>query len=236
MYGLLYFCAMARRKLARFEENKEFEHVIEPSREAVLNDFKWKGKWKKEFFGNDYPIVLELGCGKGEYTVAMAKNFPEQNFIGIDIKGARIWHGAQNVKEENLPNAAFLRTQIELIDHCFAPGEVSEIWITFPDPQIKHKRSKHRLTHPDMLKKYQQILQEDGLVHLKTDSEFLHGYTIGLLETLGHPIEEAWFDIDLQVVNRKNLLHQVTTHYEELFREKGKTITYLRFRFQKDGK
>ncbi len=223
---------MARRKLQRFAENKEFEHVIEPSREEVLKGLAQKGKWQSDFFKNDNPIVLELGCGKGEYTLAMARRFPEKNFIGIDVKGARIWYGASEVHAEGLSNAGFLRTQIELIDRCFEAGEISEIWITFPDPQIKHKRSKHRLTHPAMLERYQTILKKDGLVHLKTDSEFLHGYTAGLLEVLEHPVYEAWFDIDHQVRDRENLLHEVTTHYENLFRSKGKAITYLRFSFK----
>ncbi|MGB0177090.1 MAG: tRNA (guanosine(46)-N7)-methyltransferase TrmB [Owenweeksia sp.] len=223
---------MARRKLKRFAENKDFEHVIEPDREEVIKGLPLKGNWQKDFFKNDNPIVLELGCGKGEYTVAMAKRFPDKNFIGVDVKGARIWYGASEIHEKGLDNAGFLRTQIELIDHCFEAGEVNEIWITFPDPQIKHKRSKHRLTHPDMLKRYQRILEPGGCVHLKTDSEFLHGYTVGLLEVLGHPIEEAWFDIDHQIMDRKNLLHEVTTHYEQLFRDKGKAITYLRFTFK----
>lgn len=222
---------MARKKLARFEDNQKYEHVIEPSREEVIHNFPLKGKWGSDFFKNPKPIILELGCGKGEYTVALAKKFPEKNFIGIDVKGSRIWYGATEVAEEKMENAGFLRTQIELIDDCFAENEISEIWITFPDPQIKHKRIKHRLTHPDMLARYKTILSKDGLVHLKTDSEFLHGYTIGLLQMMNLPIHEAWFDIDKQLVSHDDLLHTVTTHYENLFRTKGKAITYLKFGF-----
>jgi tRNA (guanine-N7-)-methyltransferase len=165
----------------------------------------------------------------------MAKKFPERNFLGIDVKGSRIWYGAKDIEENKLNNAGFLRTQIELLPHCFAQNEVDEIWITFPDPQIKHKRFKHRLTHIERLNDYQKILTEDGLVHLKTDSEFLHGYTIGLLQMLNYPIYEAWFDIDKQLKSRDNLLHKVTTHYEGLFREKGKAITYLKFGFGNGG-
>jgi tRNA (guanine-N7-)-methyltransferase len=220
---------MARKKLARFEENKRFPHVVEPTRDEVLQGLPQRGAWHSDFFKNNNPIVLELGCGKGEYTVAMAKEFPEKNFIGIDIKGARIWYGASTVSEEAMPNAGFLRTQIELITHCFAPGEVAEIWITFPDPQIKHKRLKHRLSHPDNLRRYAEILAEDGLIHLKTDSEFLHGYTAGVTQVLNMPVLEAYHDIDKQLANKQHLLHRVKTHYEGLFREKGKTITYLKF-------
>ncbi len=228
-----YFCAMARKKLARFKENAQYPHVIEPSREQVLAGFRQKGKWH-ELFKNDKPIVLELGCGKGEYTVALARKYPDANFIGIDIKGARIWYGATTVAEEKLPNAAFLRTQIELIHHCFAPGEVAEIWITFPDPQIKISRTKHRLTHPEFLERYQQILAKDGLVHLKTDSAFLHGYTQAILQSLNYPILEGYFDIDLQMAHQpEHVLHTVRTHYEQLFREKGAKITYLKFQLEK---
>lgn len=225
---LPYFCRMARKKLARFKENDTFRHVIEPSREEVVAGLEWKGKWN-EFFGNDNPIVLELGCGKGEYTVAMAKEFPDKNFIGIDIKGARIWYGATEVKENNMNNAGFLRTQIELLEYCFAQEEVSEIWITFPDPQIKYKRVKHRLTNPDFLQRYAKILKKDGLMHLKTDSEFLHGYTHGVLQVLGLPVYKAWHDIDKQIYDKNNLLHSVRTHYEGIFREVGKPITYIQF-------
>lgn len=221
---------MARKKLERFEENKRFTHVIEPTREQVLNGLPLKGKWHSDFFKNEHPIVLELGCGKGEYTVAMAKEFPEKNFVGVDIKGARIWYGAAEVDQSKMTNAGFLRTQIELIDHCFAQGEVSEIWITFPDPQIKHKRIKHRLTHPDNLKRYARILHKNGMVHLKTDSEFLHGYTVGVTQILGLSVLEAYHDIDKQLYDKEHLLHRVKTHYEGLFREKGKTITYLKFK------
>ena len=222
---------MARKKLARFKENHLSKKVIEPTREEVIENFPLRGKWRSDFFKNNQPIVLELGCGKGEYTVAMSKKFPDKNFIGVDIKGSRIWYGAKDLEDQNLNNGGFLRTQIELIEYCFEAGEVDEIWITFPDPQIKHKRAKHRLTHPNMLNRYKKVLKPDGQVHLKTDSEFLHGYTVGLLQVLELPIYEAWFDIDKQLKSRNNLLHTVTTHYEGIFREKGKTITYLRFGF-----
>lgn len=224
---------MARKKLIRFKENAEMRHVIEPSRQEALAGLALVGNWAKEMFGNDNPIVLELGCGKGEYTVAMARRNPEVNYIGVDIKGARIWYGATEAKDNELKNVAFLRTQIELIDLCFAEGEIAEIWITFPDPQIKHERIKHRLTHPDFLNRYQKILKPNGMVHLKTDSEFLHGYTVALLQALNYPIEKCFYDIDKQLhQGQEAILHEVQTHYETLFRNKGKSITYIRFRFE----
>ena len=175
----------SKNKLKRFRQNLEFSNVIQPSRETVTKgDFEHKGKWKT-YFNNDNPIVLELGCGKGEYSVYLAEKYPDKNFIGIDIKGARFWAGAKDALEKGLPNVAFLRTQIELLAHVFDSEEVSEIWITFPDPQIKFKRTKHRLTNPTFLEIYKNLLQPKGQVHLKTDSEFLHGYTLGLLEGMG---------------------------------------------------
>ena len=151
----------SKNKLRRFKENDSFKNVIQPTREEVLDNFHHKGKWNS-FFNNDNPIVLELGCGKGEYTVALAKKNPKINYIGVDIKGARFWRGAKTAIEEKLKNVAFLRTQIELIDLCFEKDEVSEIWITFPDPQIKHTRLVHRLTNLTFLKKYHHILKNNG--------------------------------------------------------------------------
>ena len=177
----------SKNKLKRFSENETFDNVFQPTREEVVGDqFPLKGKWNKEFFKNDNPIVLELGCGKGEYSVGLAERFPEKNFIGIDIKGARFWRGAKTAIETGMNNVAFVRTQIELIHHIFTQNEVSEIWITFPDPQIKYKRTKHRMTNAAFLDNYKKILKPNGLMHLKTDSEFMHGYTLGLLHGLGY--------------------------------------------------
>ena len=141
----------SKNKLKRFKENETFENVIQPTREEVVNNFALKGKWHS-FFKNDHPIVLELGCGKGEYTIALARKNPNINYIGIDIKGARFWRGAKTAIEEGMNNVAFVRTQIELVDFLFAENEVSQIWITFPDPQIKYKRTKHRMTNSAFLK------------------------------------------------------------------------------------
>jgi tRNA (guanine-N7-)-methyltransferase len=218
----------SKNKLKRFRENETFHNVIQPTRSEVINGFALKGKWH-DFFQNKNPIVLELGCGKGEYTIALAQKTPNINYIGVDIKGARFWRGAKTATEENLKNVAFLRTQIELIDLCFGIGEVSEIWITFPDPQIKFTRTVHRLTNIDFLKKYNQILEKDGFVHLKTDSEYMHGFTIGLLKGLKQEIVYAHHNIYNNNEAPKEVV-STQTFYEKKFLEKEKAITYLKFR------
>ncbi len=224
--------SMGKNKLARFAENKILPNVIQPTREEALEGFPLKGKWRDDFFKNENPIVLELGCGKGEYSVGLARTFPEKNFIGIDIKGARFWFGAKEAVENGMNNVAFLRSQIELVDHFFAENEVDEIWITFPDPQIKYKRTKHRLTHPDFLNRYKKFLKPGGIIHLKTDSEFLHGYTLGYLQGAGYEIITAHHDIYGAPEYDPNTEHlrDIKTYYEELFSSKGKTITYIKFR------
>lgn len=218
----------SKNKLKRFKENEQFKNVIQPDRETIKGGFSLKGNWASHF-GNTNPIVLELGCGKGEYTVGLAQYNPDKNFIGIDIKGARLWRGAKTALEENLENVAFLRTQIELIDDLFAENEVSEIWITFPDPQIKYKRTKHRMTNQDFLDKYKKILKPEGLVHLKTDSEFMHGYTLGLLHGLGLEINYANHDVYKNEGSPKEVVG-IQTFYEKQYLELGKAITYLQFK------
>ncbi len=218
----------SKNKLKRFKENDTFKNVVQPTREEVQEGFALKGKWE-EHFGNANPIVLELGCGKGEYTVGLAKQNPSKNFIGIDIKGARFWRGAKTALEEGLGNVTFLRTQIELVDFLFNENEVSEIWITFPDPQIKYKRTKHRMTNEVFLNKYKKILRPNGLVHLKTDSEFMHGYTLGLLHGLRHEIIYANHDVYKNEGSPKEVL-DIQTFYENQYLEKGKAITYIQFR------
>ena len=222
----------SKNKLKRFKENENFDNVIQPSREELTDNlFELKGKWSENLFKNDHPIVLELGCGKGEYTVELARQNPDKNFIGIDIKGARFWRGAKTALEEGLDNVAFIRTQIELIEYVFAAGEVSEIWITFPDPQIKYKRTKHRLTNTEFLQRYKKILKEDGLMHLKTDSEFMHGYTLGLLHGEGHEILYAHHDIYKNEYSPKEVTG-IQTFYEKQYLEKSKSITYIRFKIK----
>lgn len=219
----------SKNKLKRFKDNATFKNVVQPSRQEIEEgSFLLKGKWSG-FFGNDNPIILELGCGKGEYTLGLARQDINKNFVGLDIKGARLWRGAKTALEENLHNVAFLRTQIELVDDIFAANEVSEIWITFPDPQIKYKRTKHRMTNEEFLIRYERILINHGLVHLKTDSEFMHGYTLGLLQGSGREIVYANHDIYKNEGSPKEVL-SIQTFYEKQYLEKEKPITYLKFR------
>ena len=220
----------SKNKLKRFKENETFKNVIQPTREEVVTDFSHKGKWHS-FFGNNNPIVVELGCGKGEYTIALAQKNPDRNYIGIDIKGARFWRGAKTAIEEDLPNVAFVRTQIELVDFIFAENEISEIWITFPDPQIKFQRTKHRMTNSSFMKKYHHILNEEGIMNLKTDSEFMHGYTLGLLHGEGHEVLYA----NHTVYKNEGAPKEVTdtqTFYEKQYLEVDKPITYIKFRLK----
>ena len=220
----------SKNKLKRFKENETFHNVFQPNREALVsNKFNLKGQWRNKIFKNENPLVLELGCGKGEYTVGLGQKYPNKNFIGIDIKGARFWRGAKTAIEENLSNVAFLRTQIELIDFAFDENEVDEIWITFPDPQIKYKRTKHRLTNIEFLNRYKKILKRDGDVHLKTDSEFMHGYTLGLLHGLGYEVAYANHDVYKQEGSPEEVTG-IQTFYENQYLEQNKPITYIRFK------
>lgn len=220
----------SKNKLKRFKENETFSNVYQPSREDLKKDgFSLKGKWGKEAFGNDNPLVLELGCGKGEYTIELAKMYPNKNFVGIDIKGARFWKGAKTAMENDIDNAAFLRIQIELIDKAFASEEVDEIWITFPDPQIKYKRTKHRLTNLEFLEKYKTILKKNAVLHLKTDSEFMHGYTLGILHGLGCEVIYSNHDVYKNEGSPKEVL-EIQTFYESQYLKENKPITYIRFK------
>lgn len=222
----------SKNKLKRFNENLTFSNVIQPSREEVIADnFALKGKWNQEHFKNDNPIIIELGCGKGEYTVALAQKYPDKNFIGIDIKGARFWRGAKTAVEQGLANAAFVRTQIELIEYIFDDYEVDEIWITFPDPQIKYKRTKHRLTNSEFLKRYKKILKPSGIVNLKTDSEFMHGYTLGLLHGQGHQVVYANHNVYINE-GAPEVVTSIQTFYEKQYLEQNKAITYIQFKIK----
>jgi len=222
----------SKNKLKRFKENETFDNVFQPSRDdLVKSNYNLKGNWNKTVFKNDHQLILELGCGRGEYSVELAKKYPQKNFIGIDIKGARFWRGAKTAVEEHISNVAFLRTQIELVDFAFAENEVDEIWITFPDPQIKYKRTKHRMTNSEFLKRYKTILKPDGVVNLKTDSEFMHGYTLGLLHGEGHEVLYANHNVYKQEGSPKDVT-SIQTYYESQYLEQNKPITYIRFKIK----
>ncbi|MBT6013634.1 MAG: tRNA (guanosine(46)-N7)-methyltransferase TrmB [Flavobacteriales bacterium] len=221
---------MAKNKLKKFSYMEKLPHVIQPETYEMKEDIPLKGKWIGGFFKNDNPIVLELGCGKGEYSVELAERYPNKNYIGVDIKGNRMWVGAQDSFEKKLNNIAFLRIRIENIIKCFAENEVSEIWITFPDPQIKRKRQSKRLTHPDFLKRYRTFLSEDTVINLKTDSQFLYGYTLGIIEGEGHELLDCTNDLYNVNQTRENL--EIKTHYEKIYLEKGTQITYIKFRLK----
>lgn len=239
---------MGKDKLRKFKENETFSCLIQPTTAEVLGvDYPLKGHWGEKVFGNDNPIVVELGCGKGEYTVDLALRNPSCNYIGVDIKGARLWKGAKYAQEHNLSNVAFLRTRIEFIESLFAADEISEIWITFADPQIK--REKKRLTSPLFLRRYRTFLKPGGIVHLKTDSRLLHEYTKTLAEQNGLMILACGTDI--YGADREKLyaspmasvcgrdavdaLFQVQTFYESQYLAQGIPITYMSFQIDKEG-
>lgn len=219
---------MGKGKLHKFQENLIFDHVIEPEvKEYVEHNHSLKGKWKSQFFKNNNPIVLELGCGKGEYSVGLAKIFPNKNFIGVDIKGARIWRGAKTSDQEKLTNIGFLRTRIELINSFFSEKEADEIWITFPDPQMKKRRAKKRLTSSGFLGFYQKLLKNNGIVHLKTDSRFLYEYTNAVVKL--NNLKVIKNTANLYAENWTDEILLIQTHYEKLHIDDGDSIHYISF-------
>ncbi|MFT5336602.1 MAG: tRNA (guanine-N7-)-methyltransferase [Sphingobacteriales bacterium] len=225
---------MSRKsKLQQFEENTNFGHVIQPTFEEAFNeDHVLKGNWKKSIFKNNNPIVLELGCGKGEYTVGLAERTLNKNFIGIDIKGARIWRGAKLVGEKGLTNATFLRTKIDFLPNFFAPNEVDEIWLTFSDPQSK--KPGKRLSSEPFLERYLQLLKPGGYIHLKTDSRLLYNSTMDVCNKLGLEVETHSHDIyqsdwdKLSAIEKKDL--EIKTFYEKTWLDQGFRINYCRFK------
>ena len=217
---------MGKNKLAKFEEMKAFEHVVQVPYSSVKDsDFELKGKWSS-FFGNQNPIVLELGCGKGEYTVELARKFPAINYIGVDIKGARLWKGAKTALSEGLKNVAFVRTNIEIATRFFAAGEIDEIWLTFPDPQMKKKRK--RLTSTTFLNKYKHFLKPNGVIHLKTDSNFQFSYTKELVSLNGFDVLAETDNLYQSEIMNETL--QIKTFYEKQWLARGITIKYIAFR------
>ncbi len=227
---------MSKGKLQKFAEMETFKNVFQYPYSVIDNvPFEMKGTWRETYFHNDNPIVLELGCGKGEYTVGLARMFPNINFIGVDIKGARMHAGAKQALEENLQNVAFLRTNIEIIDRFFAEDEVQEIWLTFSDPQMKNLRK--RLTSTYFMERYRHFLVDEGLVHLKTDSNFLYTYTKYMVEKNHLPMlmatEDLYHDDSLDDDTRSIL--SIHTYYENQWIERGLNIKYMKFRLPKGG-
>jgi tRNA (guanine-N7-)-methyltransferase len=217
---------VGKNKLQKFEAMNHYPHVFQhPFSVLQEKEFEMKGKWNELFFGNNNPIVIELGCGKGEYTVGLAKLYPDKNFIGVDIKGARMWSGATRSFEEKMPNVAFLRTHIELIDRFFASGEVSEIWITFPDPQMA--KVNKRMTSTRFMQLYSRILKENGIIHLKTDSPFMYTYTCAMIQSNRLPVIVNTGDLyNSSLVD--NIL-SIQTFYEQQWISRGMSIKYIRF-------
>jgi tRNA (guanine-N7-)-methyltransferase len=224
---------VGKDKLARWAEMKSFNNVIEPpAKDVFLKDHPVKGTWKKSIFKNDNPIILELGCGKGEYSIGMASRHPDNNYIGVDIKGARLWRGAKTAFENEIINASFLRTRIEFINSFFSEDEADEIWITFPDPHPKRRDSGKRLTSPAFLNSYRRFLKNQGIIHLKTDNRDLWVYTTEVIES--NELETVASTDDLYSGELNNDILSIRTHYEKIFLDQGIKICYLAFRLDKN--
>jgi len=219
---------VGKAKLIKFAEMKTFKNVFQPGFEDIFeNTFSLKGKWNKIYFKNKNPIILELGCGKGEYTTGLAERYPEMNFIGMDIKGARIWTGARYAIEKKLGNIAFVRSRIEFVHSLFGRDEIREIWLTFPDPQVKKRRNKKRLTGSRFLKLYQQFLIDQGIIHLKTDSTDLFEYTIKLIKHNHFNLINSTDDLYNSCITGPMI--DIQTFYEKQFLDQGLKIYYLAF-------
>lgn len=221
-------------KIQKWAEMKLFGNVVEPTtREVFEKDHPLKGNWKVDIFKNDNPIILELGCGKGEYTVGMAEHFPDKNFIGVDIKGNRIWKGAKKAFENKMKNVYFIRTQIDFIASFFAENEVDEIWITFPDPQPKDRLERKRLTSPMFIDRYKTFLKYEGIIHLKTDHEGFFRYTLDEIERCNFKLLESTFNLYNEIIEKLDSKTQeilsIKTFYENMFAAKGHSIHYLKF-------
>jgi tRNA (guanine-N7-)-methyltransferase len=213
---------MAKNKLKKFNEYETFPNTFDARNQL-------KGKWHEEVFKNKNPITLELACGRGEYTVGLARLYPERNFVGIDVKASRMWQGAKYALEDQLDNVAFIRIQIDFLNDYFAEGEVDEIWITFPDPQPQKPREKQRLTSPVFLGRYFTLLGKNKFINLKTDSDFLLKYTLQVLEPIPVQIRELLFNIDEKDELQEEL--KIRTYYEKMWRDKDIVIKYLKFNF-----
>lgn len=224
------------KKIMRWNEMESFPNVIQPKFNEVFEvDYKYKGQWQSGVFKNNNPIVLELGCGRGEYSVGLGSYFPNKNFIGLDIKGARIWKGAKQAIDQKLNNIFFIRTHIDMITSFFAPNEIDEIWITFPDPQPQESRTRKRLTAPMFIERYKQLLKPNGIIHLKTDNEGFFRYTLEEIERNNFNLIEHTFNLyDEEIKNldqKTQEILSIKTYYENLFSKKGHKIHYLKFTF-----
>ncbi len=224
---------MGKNKLRKFSDMEQMNCVFQyPFSVLQESGFPMKGNWGRDYFHNSNPIVVELGCGKGEYTVGLAERFPDKNFIGIDIKGARMWTGARRVTELGLPNAAFLRTSIELLPYFFAPGEASEIWITFPDPQLK--KVTKRLTGTRFMELYRKVLADGGIIHLQSDSPFLYTYTSAMTDVNNMEVITSTDDLYHRYDGLDDIL-SIRTFYEQQWLDRGLTIKYIAWRLKGDG-
>ena len=221
---------MGKNKISRFKENLTFEFLFQRSFEQLQDGFHLKGKWH-EFFGNDNPIILELGCGKGEYTVGLAQRHPDRNYIGVDVKGSRMWVGCKKVRELGLKNVAFIRARITLIERFFAKNEVSEIWLTFSDPHLREGHARKRLSSPQYLQRYSKFLKDENTIHLKTDNPTLFRFTIDTIEQGGH--EAGFISDNVYEKGAPPEVMEIQTFYEQMWREEGRTIHYLNFRLKK---
>lgn len=227
---------MSKGKLAKFADLATYENVFQyPFSVMEHVPFEMRGHWREQYFHNEHPIVLELGCGKGEYTVELAKRHPQLNFIGVDIKGARMWTGATLAIKEGLKNVAFLRTNIEIIDRFFTPGEVQEIWLTFSDPQMKNPRK--RLTSTYFMERYRKFLVDGGIIHLKTDSNFLFTYTTLMAEHNSLPILLSTKDLYSENIEHPEFTEaaSIQTYYESMWIARGLNIKYMKFRLPQEG-
>lgn len=216
---------MPKKKLIHFEENLTFPYLFQPKYPDLHPQFWLKSKWNSDFFYNSNPLVLEIGCGKGEYTVGLARKYPTKNFIGIDIKGARLWRGCRSVRDVQIKNIAFIRTLVDHVEKIFAPGEISEIWITFPDPLPK--KTRRRFTAPWFLEKLSNILAPGGLIHLKTDNLEYYQFTLDTIADLGHKLLLSTSDLYHSGISGDIVTFQ--TFYEKMWLEKGKKICYICF-------
>ncbi len=222
---------MGKNKISRFEENLGFKHLFQRSFEQLQDGFHLKGKWNRDFFGNDNPIVLELGCGKGEYAIGLAQRHPEKNYIGIDIKGARMWVGCKKVEELGLKNVAFIRTRITLIESFFAENEVDEIWLTFSDPHPRKGHARKRLSSPQYLARYSSFLKDENRIHVKTDNPGLFAYTQEVIREGGHELGDISDDVYGKGAPPEVM--EIQTFYEQMWIEEGRTIHYLNFKMNK---